>query len=73
MHTKFLSENLKGRDSSERLAIDGKITLEWIMGEMWQEIVDWMHLGQDRDQWWILVNTPMNEPSGSIKGGKFVD
>jgi hypothetical protein len=20
--------------------------------------VDWIHLAQDRDQWWALVNTP---------------
>jgi hypothetical protein len=24
------------------------------------EGVDWMHLGQDRDQWWDVVNTVMN-------------
>jgi hypothetical protein len=22
--------------------------------------VDWFHLAQDRDQWWSLVNTIMN-------------
>jgi hypothetical protein len=25
----------------------------------WQD-VDWMHLIQDRDQWWALVNMVMN-------------
>jgi hypothetical protein len=25
----------------------------------WQG-VDWMHLAQDRDQWWDFVNTLMN-------------
>jgi len=29
MHTKFLSENLKGREHTEDLGIDGKIILEW--------------------------------------------
>jgi hypothetical protein len=24
-----------------------------------EEGVDWIHLGQDRDQWWTLVNTVM--------------
>jgi hypothetical protein len=24
------------------------------------EGVDWIHLAQDRDQWWDLVNTVMN-------------
>jgi hypothetical protein len=25
-----------------------------------REGVDWMHLAQDRDQWWAVVNTVMN-------------
>jgi hypothetical protein len=33
--------------------------------------VDWMHLVQDRDQW--RTREHGNEPSGSIKGGEFVD
>jgi hypothetical protein len=24
------------------------------------EIFDWMHLAQDRDPWWALMNTIMN-------------
>jgi len=31
--------------------------------------VDWMHLTQDMDQCWALVNS--NEPSGSIKSREF--
>jgi hypothetical protein len=31
MHTKFWSENKKGRDHSEDLGVDGKIILEWIL------------------------------------------
>jgi hypothetical protein len=23
-------------------------------------VVEWIHLAQDRDQWWALVNTVMN-------------
>jgi len=34
--------------------------------------VDWMHPAQDRDQCWVLVNT-VQEPSGSIKGGEFMN
>jgi hypothetical protein len=30
------------------------------------EGVDWIHLDQDRDQWWALVNTVMCEPEGSL-------
>jgi hypothetical protein len=28
--------------------------------EIGWEGVDWIHLAQDRDQWWTLVNTVMN-------------
>jgi hypothetical protein len=24
------------------------------------EVVDWIHLAQERDQWWALVNMVMN-------------
>jgi len=33
--------------------------LKWILGKQW-EIVDWMHLAQDRDQQQALVNMVMN-------------
>jgi hypothetical protein len=33
MHRKFWLENLKGRDHSEDLDIDGLIILEWILGK----------------------------------------
>jgi len=34
--------------------------------------VDWIHLAQDRDQWWDLFNMVMNI-LGSIKGEEFLD
>jgi hypothetical protein len=43
----------------EDLSIDGRIILEWVLEKRWQ-IVDWIHLAQDRDQWQALVNTVMN-------------
>jgi hypothetical protein len=33
MHTQFWSENLKARDHSEDLDLDGKIMFEWILGK----------------------------------------
>jgi hypothetical protein len=33
MHTKFWSENLKGRDHEENLNVDGRIILECILGK----------------------------------------
>jgi len=35
------------------------------------EDIDWIHVAQDKDQWLDFVNT--NEPSCSIKHGKFLD
>jgi hypothetical protein len=31
--TTFLSENLKGSDHADNLGVEGKIILEWILGE----------------------------------------
>jgi hypothetical protein len=33
MYAVFWLENLKGRDHSEDLGVDGKIILEWILGK----------------------------------------
>jgi len=33
MHIEFWPKNLKERDHSERLDVDGKITLEWMLGK----------------------------------------
>jgi hypothetical protein len=48
---------------------EGKIPLgrpgrNWVdikmdLREIGRECMDWMHLVQDRDQWWSLVNTVM--------------
>jgi hypothetical protein len=48
MHTKFLLENLKGRDHSKDLGVDGKILLEWNLekecGNLWTEFI-WLSTG----------------------------
>jgi hypothetical protein len=67
MHKKFVSENLKERDHSEDKGTDGKMELR----ETGRVVVDWMHLDQDRDQWWACEHC--NETLVSIKGGKFLD
>jgi hypothetical protein len=33
MSTEFLTENLKVRDHSEDIGVDGRIILEWILGK----------------------------------------
>jgi hypothetical protein len=35
MHTKFWSENLKGKDHLEELGVDRKVVLKWILGKVW--------------------------------------
>jgi hypothetical protein len=39
------------------------------------EVVDWLHLAQDRDQWRVAANTVINLRlrRGTIKGGKFLN
>jgi len=48
MYTIFWLENLKGRDHSEELGIDGKIIIEWILGKksgkVWTEGI-WLRIG----------------------------
>jgi hypothetical protein len=34
--------------------------LRWIFLEIGLESVEWIHVAQDRDRWWALVNTVMN-------------
>jgi hypothetical protein len=46
------------RNHSEDLRVDGKIIMD--LREIWWEDVDWIHLAQDREQWWAFVNTVMN-------------
>jgi hypothetical protein len=45
-----------------------RMDLREILGEG----VDWIHLAQDMDLCWALVNL-VNEPLDSIKGGEFLD
>jgi hypothetical protein len=38
MHTKYWSENLKGRNPLENLGIDGRILLEWILEKLGETV-----------------------------------
>jgi hypothetical protein len=57
MHTKFWSENLKGRDHSEDKGVDWEDNIRMNLKKIWWEGVYWIHLARDRDRWPTLVNT----------------
>jgi hypothetical protein len=50
---------LVGKPKGKRPRVDLKY---WTgsQGKIGWEMVDWLHLSRDRDQWWALVNTVMN-------------
>jgi hypothetical protein len=60
VRTKFRPEKLKDVDQSSDLGVEGKKILGWMSGKIVREVVDWMHLVQDRDRWRALVNTVIN-------------
>jgi hypothetical protein len=43
----------------ESLGVDGKITLKLSIRKWWKGM-DWIHLAQDKDQRWAVVNTKIN-------------
>jgi len=53
------SESLEGRQAS-RPKRRWEYIIKTDIKETWCESVDWIHLPQDRIQWWILMNTVMN-------------
>jgi hypothetical protein len=57
MHTNCWPENLDGKDHLENMGVNWRIILERILG--W-DVVDWIHLAQDRYRWQALVNTVMD-------------
>jgi hypothetical protein len=68
MRTKCRLESLRGRDHSEDLGVD-RIILKWILGNRIGGCgLDSLGLGPMAD-----YCKHGNEPSGSIKGGEFLD
>jgi hypothetical protein len=59
MLTIFGLKTLKGRDHLVSLGVDAKIILEWMSGNRLGGM-DWIHLAQDRDQLWALMNMIVN-------------
>jgi hypothetical protein len=52
MCTKFWLESLNERDQSEDTGLDGRINIRLCLKETGWEVVEWMHLAQDKDKWW---------------------
>ena len=50
----------KSEDRLEDLGVAGKIILKGILKEIWWDVVDWIHLTQDRENWQAVVGTEMN-------------
>jgi hypothetical protein len=60
MHKKC-SENVRGKDHSENLGIEGRIIrIRMDLGEIGWEDVDWIHVTDDSDQWRVLENAVLN-------------
>jgi hypothetical protein len=51
-------ENLKGRDYTKEIGVDGRIRIN--SREIRGEVVNWIHVAQDREEWRVLVNKVMN-------------
>jgi hypothetical protein len=56
---KILVGKLEGKNHLEDQGIDGKTVRTDLMKRGW-EVVDWLHLAQDKEQWWAVVTTVMN-------------
>jgi len=52
----FWRGNLKGRDRWEDVDVDGYYNGP----SAGREIVDWIHLAQDREKWRVLVSVEIN-------------
>jgi hypothetical protein len=61
---------MKGRDHLEELSVDGKIILEWILDRVRGCGLEVFGLGQAAV---AGCSEHGNEPSGSIKGGEFLE
>jgi hypothetical protein len=68
MHATFRLKNLKEMDYLEDLRIDGRMPF---FTEIVLEVVEWIHLAQDRNQCMARENNVINFPA-SQKEGNFL-
>jgi hypothetical protein len=60
MHTKILVGKSEGKRPLGRTRCRWEDNIRMDVREIEWEVVEGIHLAQDRDQWWVLVNTVMN-------------
>jgi hypothetical protein len=59
MHENFWLKSLNGRDHLENFGVDGD-NIKVDLREIEFVGVGWIHVTQDRDRWWTIVNAVMN-------------
>jgi hypothetical protein len=57
---KVLVGKLKGGKPLSKLRLRWQDGIKMDLREMGWEGVEWIHLTQDRDRWWVLMNMVMN-------------
>jgi hypothetical protein len=60
VYTWFWWEDLRERDHSEEIGVDGRIILRWVFRKVGCGSMDWIDLAQDRNRWRAVVNVVMN-------------
>jgi len=51
---------LVGRTERKRHRHRWEDNIRMDLGKIWWEVMDWIHMAWDRNQWWDTVNTVMN-------------
>jgi hypothetical protein len=58
--TGFSWESPKEKDHLKDHGLDGRMGSKWTLARLVGGVVEWIHLAQDRDRRWAVVNAVMN-------------
>jgi hypothetical protein len=58
--TGFWWESWKEKDHLKDQGVDGRMVSKWTLGRLVGGGVEWLHVAQDRDRWWAVVNAVTN-------------
>jgi hypothetical protein len=50
----------EGKDHLKDQGIDGSMGSKWTSGRLAGGGVEWIHLAEDRDRWWAVMNAVVN-------------